>query len=97
MLTAKVSELTWRAGCELQPKAAVSVGNDQAISTASGKNGTSAHATGSPPSCTCQPLRAALANSPMEAPSWKPTEPLSEAVRDGKKLASAQYVSVTGS
>ena len=42
-------------------------------------------------------LRAALVNSPMEAPSWEPTKTLFEAVRDGTKLASAQYVSVAGS
>ncbi len=42
-------------------------------------------------------IRGGLANSPVEAPSWKPTETLGEAVRDGTKVASAQYVSVAGS
>ena len=74
----------------------MSVGNDQAISTADGKNRTSVQATGAPPSRTCQPLPAALTKNPMDAPSWKPTKTFCEAVRDGKKVASAQYLSVAG-
>ena len=102
MLTAYVRDVTGRAGagrggCELQPKPAVSGRSDHAVSTACGKNRTSAQTTGSPPSRTCQLPFPILVKSPIEAPSWKPTKTLNEAVLDGAKSAWAQYLYVAGS
>jgi len=65
----------------------VSAGSDQATSTACGKNRTSVQTTGAPPSCTCHLPFPILVKNPIEAPSWKPTKTLDEAVLDGRKLA----------
>ena len=46
----------------------MSVGSDQAISTAGGKNRASVHTGGAPASCTCQLPFPVLVNSPIEAP-----------------------------
>ena len=65
----------------------MSVGSDQAISTAGGKNRASVHTGGAPASCTCQLPFPVLVNSPIEAPSWKLTKTLADAVLDGAKSA----------
>ena len=65
----------------------MSAGSDQAISTACGKNRTSVQKTGAPPGCTCQLPFPILVKNPIEAPSWKATRTLTEAVLDGAKPA----------
>ena len=62
-------------------------GSDQALSTAGGKNSASAHTGGAPPSRTCQLPFPVLVKNPIEAPSWKLTKTLADAVLDGAKSA----------